>query len=97
MRCRRSVELWMTINDIVHVGLVTSGPVIVCLVCAAAAPQCRRGVRGGEDSAPAGGLAASGPAGVSTELRGRCHQQRLPNSATLRHHRLGELCETHRS
>lgn len=42
-----------------------------------------------------GGFPASWPAGVSTELRGRCYIWQLPNTAPTLDDRVGKLCEEH--
>ena len=48
-----------------------------------------------QESATGGGLSASRPAAVSTELCDRCNNRQLPSLASLLHHRVGKVCAEH--
>lgn len=67
------------------------------MLFAAKAPECSSEFWRWQESATGGGLSAPGAAGVSTELCDWCNNRQLPSSASFLHHRVGKVCEEHRS
>lgn len=93
-------------NFIVSRHKVTPVSVICCtdkqswnscssMLFAAQAPECSSEFWRWQEPAAGGGLSAPRPAGVSTELCGRCYGRQLPNSASSLCHSVGKLCEEH--
>lgn len=63
------------------------------ILFSAEAPECSSELWRWQESDAGGWLSAPGPAGVSTQLCGRCYNRQLPNSASFLYDRVGKLCE----